>query len=78
MIHIRPQGKMIDTDARSIYLTSTDVDLISSSVTFFSKSTNGPKSNAHNMFYYENIKLWEVDAQVLKQKGLEGLLPLCR
>ncbi len=27
-------------------------------------------------FHYENIYLWEVEPEVLKQKGLEGLLPL--
>ena len=36
----------------------------------------GPDDTLLNVFYYENIKLWEVEAHVLKQKGLESLLPL--
>jgi hypothetical protein len=29
-----------------------------------------------HLFSFQNIKLWEVPAEVLKQAGLEGLLPL--
>ena len=29
-----------------------------------------------HIFYYRNIFLWEVPPEVLKQKGLEGMLPL--
>ena len=36
----------------------------------------GPDKTLINVFYYENIKLWEIEADMLKQKGLESLLPL--
>ena len=29
-----------------------------------------------HIFYYDNIFLWEMPPEILKQKGLEGLLPL--
>lgn len=36
----------------------------------------GPDGKTLHTFQFENVKLWEVDAEQLKQPGLEGLLPL--
>ncbi|HEV7234656.1 MAG TPA: hypothetical protein VGN15_00660, partial [Ktedonobacteraceae bacterium] len=35
-----------------------------------------PNGEVSHVFYYKRIKLWELEAEVFKQPGLEGLLPL--
>jgi len=35
-----------------------------------------PSGGVSHVFYYERIMLWELAAEVFKQPGLEGLLPL--
>ena len=35
-----------------------------------------PDGEVVHLFYFRNIKLWELSAEMLKQQGLEGMLPL--
>src|SRR5260370_14922292 len=35
-----------------------------------------PTGEVAHVFYYTNIKLWEIPTKSLQQPGLEGLLPL--
>ena len=35
-----------------------------------------PDGRVSHLFYFDNIKLWEISAEAFKQPGLEGLLPL--
>src|SRR5207248_3923052 len=35
-----------------------------------------PNGGVSHVFYYKNVKLWELPRETFKQPGLEGLLPL--